>query len=100
MRSILLVALAAFAMVANAEDSCSDHDAFNAQYGGRAQCEKTSENLPYTYVKGECAKDKCYVWGTNSCASGCADLMGSWDCPTVADCEAAQASSDHVGARE
>ena len=67
MRSILSVALAAFAMVANAEDSCLDHAKFNAEYGGRAKCKETAQGLPYTWVKGDCAKDNCYVWDMQNC---------------------------------
>ena len=100
MRSLILVALAAIAMLpgnAQAASNCQEDDQFNAEYGGPAKCKETAAGLDYTFVKGTCAKDQCFVFGLNQCTqAGCADLMGSWDCPTKAQCDAALASPDHV----
>jgi len=97
MRSTLVVALAGIVFQAANADTCQEEADFNKQYGGADKCRETAQGMDYTYVAGSCAKDNCYVFGLNQCTqSGCADLMGSWDCPTKAQCDAARSSADHV----
>ena len=93
MRTFVALALAGFAFA----DTCEEHAKFNKEHGGATKCLETANGLDSTFMKGDCAKDNCYVFRTGDCPEvGCADLMGSFDCPTFAQCEAAWNSANFV----